>query len=37
MKAEQARASVNDEDLNVLAISTDYTNEQDVGSIIKTF
>ncbi len=37
MKAEQARASVNDEDLNVLAISADYTNEQDVGSIVKTF
>ena len=37
MKVEQARASVNDEDLNVLAISADYTSEQDAEGIVKTF
>ena len=37
MKVEQVKASVNDEDLNVLAISADYTDEQDAESIVKTF
>lgn len=37
MKPEQARASVNDEDLNVLAISADYTNENQAQEIVKAF
>ncbi|MBI4160352.1 MAG: RpiB/LacA/LacB family sugar-phosphate isomerase [Candidatus Yanofskybacteria bacterium] len=35
--AEQVRASVNDEDLNVLALSADYTEEDVAKEIIKTF
>src|SRR3989344_2896599 len=35
--AEQAKASVNDEDLNVLAISADYTSEAEAQEIVKTF
>jgi len=34
---EQVKASVNDEDLNVLAISADYINEEQVREITKTF
>ncbi|OGN05252.1 MAG: hypothetical protein A2831_02695 [Candidatus Yanofskybacteria bacterium RIFCSPHIGHO2_01_FULL_44_17] len=34
---EQVRASANDEDLNVLAISADYTNEDSAKKIVKTF
>ncbi len=37
MAVEQIRASVNDEDLNVLAISADYTKEEDVKNIVETF
>jgi len=37
MKPEQVRASVNDEDLNVLAISADYTDEEQIKEIIKTY
>lgn len=36
-KAEQAKASVNDEDLNILAISADYSSETEAQEIIKTF
>ncbi len=35
--AKQAKASVNDEDLNVLGISADYTNEEMAKEIVKTF
>ena len=35
--AEQVRASVNDEDLNVLALSADYTSEEQAKEITKTF
>lgn len=35
--AEQVKASVNDEDLNVLAISADYTDESQAKEIVKTF
>ena len=35
--AEQVKASVNDEDLNVLAISADYTSEAEAQEIVKTF
>lgn len=34
---EQVKASVNDEDLNVLAISADYTSEAVAREIIKMF
>ena len=34
---EQARASVNDEDLNVLALSVDYTDETTNKEIVKTY
>lgn len=34
---EQVKASVNDEDLNVLTISADYTSEATAKEIIKTF
>lgn len=34
---EQVRASVNDEDLNILAISADYTNENLAQEIVKVF
>lgn len=37
MKAEQVKASVNDEDLNVLAISADYISEYDARDIVKIF
>lgn len=36
-KPEQIKASVNDEDLNVLTISADYTGEAEAQEIIKTF
>lgn len=35
--AEQIKASVNDEDLNVLAISADYTSEAEAQEIVKAF
>jgi ribose 5-phosphate isomerase B len=34
---DQARASVNDEDLNILALSADYINEDEAEEIIKAF
>ncbi|MBI2669958.1 MAG: RpiB/LacA/LacB family sugar-phosphate isomerase [Candidatus Yanofskybacteria bacterium] len=37
MTPEQARASVNDEDLNVLAISADYIDENRVQNTVKVF
>ncbi|MBI2063096.1 MAG: RpiB/LacA/LacB family sugar-phosphate isomerase [Candidatus Yanofskybacteria bacterium] len=35
--AEQVKASVKDEDLNVLAVSADYINEELTKEIVKTF
>ncbi|MEK7151636.1 MAG: RpiB/LacA/LacB family sugar-phosphate isomerase [Patescibacteria group bacterium] len=35
--AEQVKASINDEDLNVLALSADYTDENMAKEIVKTF
>ncbi len=35
--AEQVKASVSDEDLNILAISADYTDEVQAEQIVKTF
>lgn len=35
--AEQVKASVNDEDLNVLAIPADYTSEDQTKEIVKIF
>lgn len=37
MKSEQARASVNDEDLNVLALPADYLDEAEAQEIVKKF
>jgi ribose 5-phosphate isomerase B len=37
MKPEQARAAVNDEDLNVLALSADYSTEEEAKEIVKAF
>ena len=37
MKTEQVKASVNDEDLNVLAISADYTGEEETKEIVITY
>lgn len=37
VKPEQVKASVNDEDLNILAISADYIGEAEAQEIIKTF
>lgn len=34
---KQVRASVNDEDLNVLALSADYTDEKQAHEIVKIF
>ncbi|MBI2063636.1 MAG: RpiB/LacA/LacB family sugar-phosphate isomerase [Candidatus Yanofskybacteria bacterium] len=34
---EQVKASVNDEDLNILALSADYINENEAQEIVKTF
>ena len=35
--AEQVRASVNDEDLNILSLSANYTSEEQAKEITKTF
>lgn len=37
INAKQIHDSVNDEDLNVLAISADYTSESEAREIMKTF
>lgn len=37
MKPGQVKASVNDEDLNVLAVSADYTTEDETKKIIRVF
>ena len=37
LKPEQVRAAVNDEDLNVLALSADFSGENEVKEIVKTF
>jgi len=37
MKPEQAIAAVNDEDLNVLALSADYLSEEEAKEIVKVF
>jgi ribose 5-phosphate isomerase B len=37
LKPEQARAAVNDEDLNILALSADYLSEDEAKEIVKTF
>lgn len=37
INAKQIHDSVNDEDLNVLAISADYTNEAEAQEIVRTF
>lgn len=37
INAKQIHDSVNDEDLNILAISADYTSEAEAQEIIKTF
>lgn len=36
-RAEQVKVSVNDENLNILAISADYTDGAEAQDIIKTF
>ena len=37
LKPEQARATVNDEDLNILSLSADYLSEDEAKEIVKTF
>ena len=37
LKPEQARAAVNDEDLNILALSADFLNEDEAREIVKVF
>jgi ribose 5-phosphate isomerase B len=37
LKPEQARATVNDEDLNILSLSADYLSEDQAKEIVKTF
>lgn len=37
LKSEQAAAAVNDEDLNILALSADFLNEDEAKKIVKTF
>lgn len=37
LKPEQARAAVNDEDLNVLALGADYLTEDQAKEIVRTF
>lgn len=37
MKPEQVQASVSDEDLNILALSADYTEEKKAQKIVKIF
>lgn len=37
MKPEQVKASVNDEDLNILSLSADYLSEDMAKEIVKTF
>ena len=37
LKPEQARAAVNDEDLNILSLAADYLSEDEAREIVKTF
>jgi ribose 5-phosphate isomerase B len=37
LKPDQARAAVNDEDLNILALSADFLKEDEVREIVKVF
>lgn len=37
INAAQIEAAVNDEDLNILALSADYINEKEAEEIVKTF
>ncbi len=37
LKPKQAGAAVNDEDLNILALTADFLNEAEVREIVKTF
>jgi ribose 5-phosphate isomerase B len=37
LKPEQARATVNDEDLNILSLGADYLSEDEAKEIVKTF
>jgi len=37
LKPEQAKAAVNDEDLNILSLSADFLSEDEAKEIVKTF
>lgn len=37
LKPKQARAAVNDEDLNILALAADFLSEDEAREIVKTF